>query len=270
MRNIQLEAARVVSSVLQSRNLTQVLAESLRQHSEFTPQQRGALQDLCYGTLRHYGKLSFMLNKLMLRPSRDAMLQHLLLVALYQLEFSKTGQHVIVDQAVRAAKHLNATAGGLVNGVLRNFQRKQESLLEAAQQHDASRYSYPQWWIDTLKQQYGETALSILEAGNQHPPMTLRVNARHSNVAEYQALLASHDIPARLRRAGCVDIGTAASGRTVAKIRGRLGFGTGCGCTICRAFTGCGRWNAGVGCMCRAGRKDGALIGNSRHRVSCG
>jgi 16S rRNA (cytosine967-C5)-methyltransferase len=197
MQYIQLEAARVVSSVLQSRNLTQVLAESLRQHSEFTPQQRGALQDLCYGTLRHYGKLSFMLNKLMERPSRDAMLQHVLLVALYQLEFSKAGQHVIVDQAVRAAKQLNATAGGLVNAVLRNFQRKREMLLEAAQQQDASRYSYPQWWIDTLKQQYGETAFGILEAGNQHPPMTLRVNARHTTAAEYQALLASHDIAAR-------------------------------------------------------------------------
>lgn len=197
MRTVQLEAARVVHSVLQSRNLTQVLAESLRQHTEFTPQQRGALQDLCYGTLRHYGKLSFMLNKLMERPSRDAMLQHLLLVALYQLEFSKTGQHVIVDQAVRAAKHLNASAGGLVNAVLRNFQRKRETLLEAAQQHDASHYSYPQWWIDTLRQQYGETATGIMEAGNQHPPMTLRVNARHTTAAEYQKLLASHDIAAR-------------------------------------------------------------------------
>ncbi len=197
MRTIQLEAARVISSALQSRNLTQVLAESLRQHNEFTPQQRGALQDLCYGTLRYYGKLSFILNQLMQRPSRDVMLQHLLLVALYQLEYTKAGQHVIVDQAVRAAKHLNATAGGLVNGVLRNFQRKREVLLEEAQRFETSRYSYPQWWIDSIKQQYGETATAILEAGNQHPPMTLRMNARHTTATEYQALLAANEIAAR-------------------------------------------------------------------------
>ncbi len=198
MQHVQLEAARVVNSVLQGRNLTQVLAESLRQHSEFSPQQRGALQDLCYGTLRHYGRLAFVLGKLMERPARDEMLRHLLLVALYQLEFSKVGQHVVVDQAVRAGKILNAAAGGLVNAVLRNFQRQRETLLEAANHDDASRYSYPQWWITAVKKQYGEQAHAILEAGNQHPPMTLRVNAKHTTATEYQTLLASQDIAAHL------------------------------------------------------------------------
>ncbi len=198
MQHVQLEAAKVVSSVLRGRNLTQILTESLRQHPQFSAQQRGALQDMCYGTLRHYGRLAFMLNKLMERPARDELLQHLLLVALYQLEFSKVGQHVIVDQAVRAAKLLNATAGGLVNAVLRNFQRKRETLLEAANHNDESRYSYAQWWIDAVRKQYGERTHAILEAGNQHPPMTLRVNTRHITAAEYQTLLASQDIVARL------------------------------------------------------------------------
>ncbi len=152
---------------------------------------------MCYGTLRHYSRLAFMLNKLMERPARDELLQHLLLVALYQLEFSKVGSHVIVDQAVRAAKLLNAAAAGLVNAVLRNFQRKREALLEAANRNDESRYSYAQWWIDAVKKQYGERAHAILEAGNQHPPMTLRVNARHATATEYQTLLASQDIAAR-------------------------------------------------------------------------
>jgi 16S rRNA (cytosine967-C5)-methyltransferase len=198
MQHVQLEAARVVNSVLQGRNLTQVLAESLRQHSEFPPQQRGALQDLCYGTLRHYGTLSFVLDKLMQRPSRDDMLRQLLLVALYQLEFSKVGQHVVVDQAVRAGKILNAAAGGLVNAVLRNFQRKRETLLEAANHNDESRYSYPQWWIAAVKKQYGEQAHAILEAGNQHPPMTLRSNARKTSAQDYLTLLTLQDIAARL------------------------------------------------------------------------
>ena len=198
MQHVQLEAAKVVSSVLQGRNLTQVLTESLRQHPQFSAQQRGALQDMCYGTLRHYGRLVFMLNKLMERPARDELLQHLLLVALYQLEFSKVGQHVIVDQAVRASKLLSATAGGLVNAVLRNFQRKREALLEAANHNDESRYSYSQWWIDAVRKQYGERAHAILETGNQHPPMALRVNTRHTTAAEYQTLLASQDITARL------------------------------------------------------------------------
>ncbi|MDD5056896.1 MAG: 16S rRNA (cytosine(967)-C(5))-methyltransferase RsmB [Sideroxydans sp.] len=198
MQYVQIEAARLVNSVMQGRNLNQALSESLRRHSKFSPQQRGALQDLCYGALRHYGKLAFMLNKLMQRPSRDVTLQHLLLIALYQIQFSKAGQHAIVDQAVRAAKILNATAGGLVNAVLRNFLRQREALLEAANQNEESRYSYPRWWIDTLKKQYGEKAFAILEAGNLHPPMTLRVNIRRTTLIEYQTLLAAQEIGARL------------------------------------------------------------------------
>jgi 16S rRNA (cytosine967-C5)-methyltransferase len=47
-----------------------------------------------------------------------------------------------------------------------------------------------------LKAQYGEESVAILEAGNKHPPMTLRVNARFTNVSEYQQLLAAQEIVA--------------------------------------------------------------------------
>ncbi|MDH2916996.1 MAG: 16S rRNA (cytosine(967)-C(5))-methyltransferase RsmB [Gallionella sp.] len=198
MQHIQLEAARIVISVFEGRNLNQVLSESLRQHPLFTAQERGALQDLCYGALRHYGKLAFIRDRLMEHPARDPLIQHLLLIALYQLEFTKAGQYVIVDQAVSAAKRLNPRSGGLINAVLRNFLRQREPLLAAADRDDASRYSYPQWWIDALKKQYGEKAQGILEAGNQHPPMTLRVNARYTTAIEYLALLKTQDIAARV------------------------------------------------------------------------
>lgn len=198
MQHIQLEAARIVISVFEGRNLNQVLSESLRQHAAYTAQERGALQDLCYGTLRHYGKLEFMRDRLMDHPARDAMIQTLLLVALYQLEFTKAGQYVIVDQAVSAAKRLNPRSGGLINAVLRNFLRQRESLLLAADREEASKYSYPQWWIDALKKQYGEKAQGILAAGNQHPPMTLRVNVRHTTATEYLTLLETQGIAARI------------------------------------------------------------------------
>lgn len=198
MQLIQLEAARIIISVFEGRNLNQVLSESLRQHTAYTAQERGALQDLCYGTLRHYGKLAFMRDQLMDHPARDPLIQYLLLIALYQLEFTKAGQYVIVDQAVSAAKRLNPRSGGLINAVLRNFLRQRASLLLAADSEDASKYSYPQWWVDAMKKQYGEKAQDILAAGNQHPPMTLRVNVRHTSTSEYLALLEAHGIAARI------------------------------------------------------------------------
>jgi len=197
MQRIQLEAAKAVNKVVhEGRNLTQVLGETLRRHSGYTPQERGALQDLCYGTLRHYSRLVCILDNLLERPMQDDSLHALLLVALYQLQHTKAGQHVIVDQAVRAAKSTFPSAGGLVNAILRNFQRKQAALLATADRKEASRYAYQQWWIDALKAQYGERAAAILEAGNRHPPMALRVNARHTTASEYLELLASQEIAA--------------------------------------------------------------------------
>jgi 16S rRNA (cytosine967-C5)-methyltransferase len=199
MQRIQLEAAKTVSKVVRDgRNLTQLLSETLRKHPNLTPQERGALQDLCYGTLRYYSRFTFILDSLLERPVQESPLRCLLLVALYQLQHTKAGQHVIVDQAVRAAKSINPSASGLVNAVLRNYLRKQAGLLQAADQIEESRYAYPQWWIDALKAQYGGQAAAILETGNRHPPMTLRINARHTTATEYLTLLASQDILARL------------------------------------------------------------------------
>lgn len=205
MQRIQIEAARIVGKVLHDgRNLTQVLSESLRRHSGYNAQERGALQDLCYGTLRYYSRLAFILDSLLERPMQDSSLRLLLLVAIYQLQHTKTGQHVIVDQAVQAAKNSNPAASGLVNAVLRNFQRKQPALLVAADKKEESRYAYPQWWINALRRQYGERTTEILEAGNRHPPMTLRVNARRTSVADYQQLLAGHEIIAHTTESGAL------------------------------------------------------------------
>jgi 16S rRNA (cytosine967-C5)-methyltransferase len=195
MQRVQIEAANIVSKVVyEGRNLTQVLGETMRRQSSFTAQEKGALQDLCYGTLRFYSRFRQMLDSLLERPLKESRLGFLLLVAMYQLQHTKVGHHAIVDQAVRAAKIMSPTAGGLVNAILRNFLRKQTALLQAADQNEESCYSYPHWWIDAVKEQYGDQAKTILESGNQHPPMTLRVNTKHTDVAEYQELLAAQDI----------------------------------------------------------------------------
>ncbi len=191
-------ASQVVCQVLGGRNLNQALSAFLRAAPGLVPQQRAALQDLSYGTLRFYGQLVRVLEQLLHQPVQDTQLRCLLLVALYQLQYSKAAPHAVVDHAVRAVRKRNAAASGLVNAVLRNFLRKRDALLAVAAGSEEGRYSYPQWWIDAVKAQYGERAEVILLAGNQHPPMTLRVNRRRTTPADYLALLAQHDIQASL------------------------------------------------------------------------
>jgi 16S rRNA (cytosine967-C5)-methyltransferase len=190
-QHIQLAASLIVSQVLEAgRNLNQVLDESLRGKAAWEPSQRAALQDLSYGSLRYYGRLQAILGRLLHKPLSDERVRFLLLVALYQLQYGKSAGHAVVDHAVRAAQAINPRVGGLVNAILRNFLRNRDELLEQADQNSEGKYSYPQWWVDELSAQYGERCTAILEAGNQRPPMTLRVNQRRGSTADYLALLA--------------------------------------------------------------------------------
>jgi 16S rRNA (cytosine967-C5)-methyltransferase len=199
MHNIQLAASQIVQQVLvDGRNLNQVLDESMRRKAVWTPAQRAALQDLSFGTLRYYGQLRAILALLLHKPMLDQRIFYVLLVALYQLQYSKAAHHAVVDHAVRSAQMLNAKVSGLVNAILRNFLRGRDVLLEQAAQSDEGKYSYPQWWIDELQVQYGERSVAILAAGNQRPPMTLRVNRRRGSTADYLAQLVHQDISARL------------------------------------------------------------------------
>ncbi len=207
MHRVQLAASQVVQQVLANgRNLNQVLEVALRSKPDWAPAQRAALQDLSYGTLRFYGQLRAVLAQLLHKPLTDERLRFLLLVALYQLQYGKSAQHAVVNHAVRAAQTLSPRVSGLANAVLRNFLRNRASLLEQAAQSPEGKYSYPQWWMDELQAQYGERGAAILEAGNMHPPMTLRVNRRRGTVGEYAARLAQAGIAARCIEPGALQL----------------------------------------------------------------
>ncbi len=200
MQKVQLAASKVVSQVLMNgRNLNQVLENTLNTKPAWQAAERGAIQDLSYGTIRFYGQLKKILELLLHKPLEDQSIAYLLLVALYQLQYSKATQHTVVDQAVRAAQSIQPQVGGLVNAILRNFIRQQADLLERAAGSREAKFSYPLWWITELNAQYGvEQGTKILEAGNQHPPMTLRVNQQCGTTVEYQSLLAEQGMRATI------------------------------------------------------------------------
>ena len=197
-QHIQLAASIIVQQVLEGgRNLNQALDESLRGKAAWEPAPRAALQDLSYGTLRYYGQLQAILDMLLHKALPDQRVRFLLLVGMYQLQYGKSAQHAVVDHAVRAAQVLNPRASGLVNAILRNFLRNQAALLEQAGRSVEGKYSYPQWWVDEVQAQYGERGAAILKAGNQRPPMTLRVNQRRGSTTDYLAHLVRQGFPAR-------------------------------------------------------------------------
>jgi 16S rRNA (cytosine967-C5)-methyltransferase len=197
MERTQCLAAHVVGRVLDGRSLDSELTAVWRQQSALSPQQRGAVQDVAYGTLRHLGYVDAAIDRLLSRPLTDLPVRNLLQVTLYQLMHTKAHSYAIVNHAVPAAARLGfPKAQGLVNAVLRNFLRRRDELDAAINATDLGRYSYPQWWIDRVAAEYPETWREILEAGNARPPLTLRVNRRKIARDDYLEILRLQDIAA--------------------------------------------------------------------------
>ena len=195
-------AANAVNQVLSGRNLTLALPAALAHFPSATPQQRGAAQDLSYGTLRFYGEIDAYLVQLLEKPLTDDRINALLLVAIYQLLHDKADSFTVVNQAVHAVSQLKrpapkSWAKGLVNAILRNFLRQNDQLQAKLSANEVATYSYPKWWINKLKTQYPSHWQAMLETGNQHPPMTLRVNTQKISMQDYLQLLTRQDIEAK-------------------------------------------------------------------------
>jgi 16S rRNA (cytosine967-C5)-methyltransferase len=137
------------------------------------------------------------MHQLLRKPIREPGLEALVVVSLYQLEFTHVAAYAVVDQAVSAAASMGwPWAKAMVNAVLRRFQRERGSILAAARADDLGRYSYPQWWIQNVRSTYPQDWERILEAGNSQPAMSLRVNLRRGSRAEYLERLGAEGLRA--------------------------------------------------------------------------
>ncbi|MBI2755048.1 MAG: 16S rRNA (cytosine(967)-C(5))-methyltransferase RsmB [Betaproteobacteria bacterium] len=195
-------AATTVAEVAAGRSLSATLE---RAPQETGRAARAALIDLCYGTLRSYGRVQASARALSGREAPDARLEALLWCALYALESGLYAEYTVVDQAVRACRLLGlARAAGYVNAVLRTRLRTRRSIEARLASDPVARHQHPAWWIARLRAAYPERWESILAAGNDHPPMCLRVNARRSSLAAYLARLREQGIAARLLEGGAI------------------------------------------------------------------
>ncbi len=189
-------AARILAKVIRD-------GRSLSQAMEVVPpalsDDRGLIQEMCYGVMREYYRLSVMVAPLLKKPlkEKDSDVQALLLLGLYQLLQMRVPDHAAVSETVAATAALKKPwARGMVNAVLRNFQRQKEDLLTQADATEQGRWSHPQWMIDALRAAWPDDWQRLLEANNQRPPMCLRINTAKINLDDYLKLLAKDEIDA--------------------------------------------------------------------------
>ena len=192
--DVRAAAAGVIGDVLGGKSLNQALPSRQDRVEE---RDKALLQELCYGTLRESPKLQALLKQLMDKPlrSKDRDVQGLLLCGLYQLGTTRIPDHAAVAATVSATKALKKHwAKGLTNAVLRRYLREREQLVR--QLDDASAANHAPWLYQKIQTQWPAAAATIIEANNQRPPMTLRVNGQHQSAQAYLTDLQQHGIAA--------------------------------------------------------------------------
>ena len=267
MVEVQRHATHALLEVLRGRSLTAVLGLVWSRHPALSNADRAAIQDLAYGACRWLGTLREVLRLALNKPTSDAEVEALLLVALYQLQWTRAPAHAVVDGAVRTCARLGkASAKGLVNAVLRRFLRERDSLLERARATPRGPFLLP-----AVVDRRARARLSGSLRGDpgRGQPASSPDVARQSPPRIGRGLLASAGRcrPAcRADRSSGRQAATPCTGRIAAGIRRRPGLGAGPGGATCCRAAGRERRHARTGCLRRAGRQGRSPAGDRRCR----
>ena len=197
--NIRALAARILVDVhVSGASLTDALLNRLPALPD--SQDQSLVQEMCYGVSRWWWRLDALVALLLDKPlkAKDADIQHLLMLGLYQLHYMRVPDHAAVAETVAACVELKkAWAKNLVNAVLRNYQRRVQELQAQLEGNTVAEFSHPQWLIDAIKNAWPQHWQTVLQANNAKPPMVLRVNLSRVARAEYMNQLTAAGVKAQ-------------------------------------------------------------------------
>ncbi|MCP4481885.1 MAG: methyltransferase domain-containing protein [bacterium] len=135
-----------------------------------------AIKKTAYGVMQNKLFLEYALALKKTNPK----VKIILLIATYELFFSRNKKHAIVNEACNLAKELKLNfAVGFINAKLRNLERPLKRLLNhlSFAEKLSIRYSYPQKLVDYLIDKFGQMAVvRFCIYFNKKPKLAVRVN----------------------------------------------------------------------------------------------
>ena len=193
MHESQRYAAIIIDKILGGTNLDIAFENVFRNVKRL--EHKSQTKAITYGALRYMGQSKYLIKSLVRKKIENRLVESLIHVALFQLSHESHNDFTIVDQAVKATKKIDLRKSNFVNAVLRNFLRNKDALTKGFLNQEEGQFNYPIWWIQKVKKQYKSDWENILNIGNGHPPMTIRVNKRKIITKEYKKLLKENKIP---------------------------------------------------------------------------
>jgi 16S rRNA (cytosine967-C5)-methyltransferase len=188
-------AARVLVRVAKDRAFASATLEAeLARAVQLEPRDRALATELVYGSLRVEPWLLKEVGQFAPRglDSVDARVRALLVVAAYQLFFTRVPAFAAVSEAVAAVKRERGPRmGAFANAVLRKVATRAETI-EPAERDQAIVVSTPAWLREGLERALtAEGALAFLKAGIESPAVALRVEVAAERDAWIEKLRAA-------------------------------------------------------------------------------
>lgn len=179
-QNPRLAAIAALSEVLDS---NQSLADSEALSGVRDSRDHALARHLAYGVLRWLTALEWLAGELLSKPikKREHDVQRLMLLGIQQLWHDQTASHAAVNETAECARAIGKPwAVGLINAVLRRFQREREALLKKLEQTE-QRYAHEGWMLKEIQQDWPGHWKTIVEANNLQAPMWLRINRQKAD-----------------------------------------------------------------------------------------
>ena len=169
-------AAGVILKVLKGASLATALPPALAPFS--ASRDSAFIQALCYGTCRWYFELTAILSQLLPSPlkSKDQDIHVLIVLGLFQLIHSDIPPHAAITETVASAPLHKTWAKKLINAILRRCQREMPFAKHSA---------HPDWLEKKLRTDWPCDYETIMDANNQPPPFSLRVNLQKISRENY-------------------------------------------------------------------------------------
>ena len=146
---------------------------------------RALLMALLSEGARWWLRFDAAIDGLLEKPLRhkDPAIHALLVLGLVQLEIMQLPSYAAVAATVEATRALKRPQlAGLVNAVLRRWQRERETLLAKLDLQAQTRHAHPAWLAAALAHDWPAQAEAVLAADNHEPPLMLRVNRQHNTL----------------------------------------------------------------------------------------
>ena len=149
------------------------------------PNHEGFVRELVYGVLEHKLTLDYYIDLLASNGVGSLKTNELtiLRMGIYQIGYmNSVPEYAAVNESVLLAKRYCRGKDGLINGILRAYLGKRMQLklpdrIEDEVRYLSVKYSYAPWIVELwLKHYSSDFVEQLMAAGNETPPMTVRLN----------------------------------------------------------------------------------------------